>query len=345
MSRHRKNKAYQFRNTPNQVQAALLGIEWPLVAGWRTRVDAMTITPELHAALMAARTPRQLWWASEKTRLSPAVRQLIWLLAAMRGEPLKGAVGNEKARNIYQLMQKRLGAPAPESPDEEVATLILRHLDTLTYRRLPCQSFSEELDNGARLLVQEIERYGRLLSPSELESQAAFETQLPTFANGPTAEDAEGSTRDTPFPEAPFAGVLAVASPPTQAESVPQAEPVRAPTVALAHQVALQRLRERCGQELRVQGEQTAIPEGFLYLVTHPQFKGWVKAGMTIDYEQRLATYNIADPLARFELAAVRWVSDRRASERQLLCRLANVAKESRGEWFKLSLSEASAVF
>lgn len=109
--------------------------------------------------------------------------------------------------------------------------------------------------------------------------------------------------------------------------------------------VALQSLRERHGDEIRERGEQTAIAEGFVYLVTHPLFDGWVKAGMTIDFEQRLTTYNVADPLSRFTLVAVRWVSNRRVAETILLERLSEMAMQSRGEWFLMSLEEATDVF
>ena len=61
---------------------------------------------------------------------------------------------------------------------------------------------------------------------------------------------------------------------------------------AAALRERLQAIRARYGDEIRVRGEQTAAREGFVYLVTHPCFEGWVKAGMTIDYELRMAAYN-----------------------------------------------------
>lgn len=344
----------QFRGIPSQAQAAILGLEWPLVAGWKAQVKALRISLETHAALVAARTPRQQWQASEYTRVSPAVRRLIWLLAAMRGEPLKGAVSNHSARDLYGLMQNRLGAPAPASKSELVSELILRHLDKLTYRRLPCQDFNPELEAGARALVMEIEAYGRLLSPSELENEAtmrdlrdAYQAATALTQASAEAKDVVSSTGTPAATEAPpepmpetsaLCPAMALG-----AVTIPSSE--RAPTAVPAHQVALQQLRERCSQEIRVQGEQTTIPEGFIYLVTHPQFEGWVKAGMTIDYEQRLATYNVADPLSRFELTAVHWVAHRRVRERRLLRGLAAVAEEQRGEWFKIELPIAVAEF
>lgn len=110
---------------------------------------------------------------------------------------------------------------------------------------------------------------------------------------------------------------------------------------AAALRELLQDIRARYGDEIRVRGEQTSAREGFVYLVTHPCFEGWVKAGMTIDYELRMAAYNISDPLSRFELAAARWTPARREAERRLLAALREHAQEVRGEWVRMELATA----
>lgn len=99
---------------------------------------------------------------------------------------------------------------------------------------------------------------------------------------------------------------------------------------------SLQKIRSRYGDEIRIRGEQTTVKEGFIYIVVHPSFAGWVKAGMTIDYEMRLGVYNVCDPLSRFEFTALKWVPDRRQAERDLLISLNGCATEMRGEWVKL---------
>lgn len=101
-------------------------------------------------------------------------------------------------------------------------------------------------------------------------------------------------------------------------------------------QTILQNLRCRYGDEIRIHGEQTSIREGFVYIVTHPFFSGWVKAGMTIDFELRIGTYNVSDPMSRFELTAVKWVKDRRLAEKMLLEKLGAKAQEMRGEWAQI---------
>lgn len=107
----------------------------------------------------------------------------------------------------------------------------------------------------------------------------------------------------------------------------------------------LEDIRRRYGDEIKQKGEQTSAKEGFVYLVTHPCFDGWVKGGMTIDYELRLSTYNTSDPLGRFEYSALAWVQDRRQAERLLLGALQEIASDTRGEWFRMPVTEAELVF
>ncbi|MEC5213936.1 hypothetical protein RCH06_002491 [Polaromonas sp. CG_9.5] len=109
--------------------------------------------------------------------------------------------------------------------------------------------------------------------------------------------------------------------------------------------IALQKIRLQHGAEIRQRGEQTSIQEGFIYLVSHPLFHGWVKGGMTVDFELRLEMYNVADPLSRFSLSKVKWAAYRRTAEKELLDRLANIAQERRGEWFRIEFEQACNAF
>lgn len=120
-------------------------------------------------------------------------------------------------------------------------------------------------------------------------------------------------------------------------------KPQKVPESLLA--VTLEAVRGLAGEELKIKGEQVSLSEGFIYILTHENYSGWVKAGMTIDYEMRLAVYNTSDPLCRFEFKALRPVPRRREAEQFLLSRLADKAEEQRGEWFKMPLKEALDVF
>ncbi|AVP58422.1 hypothetical protein C7H73_12600 [Pulveribacter suum] len=107
----------------------------------------------------------------------------------------------------------------------------------------------------------------------------------------------------------------------------------------------LEDIRRRYSEEIRNKGEQTNVREGFIYILISPCFPGWVKAGMTIDYDLRLGTYNTSDPLSRFKYVELAWTSDRRGAEQHLLAALQHAAAESRGEWFRLTLEEAVSIF
>lgn len=130
----------------------------------------------------------------------------------------------------------------------------------------------------------------------------------------------------------------------SQQSTTPQPSTTPPNASADALQTILQNIRYRYSDEIRIHGEQTLVREGFVYIVTHPCFDGWVKAGMTIDFELRIGTYNVSDPLSRFELTAVKWVIDRRLAEKRLLEALHERSKEMRGEWARIELSIALSV-
>lgn len=97
--------------------------------------------------------------------------------------------------------------------------------------------------------------------------------------------------------------------------------------------------------ESRLIGEKTSIKEGFIYLVVSPSYPGWVKAGMTVDFEDRLSTYNQSSPLSDFVMKAVRWVPDRRVYEDCLLNELSKISNKVRGEWFLIDENLALRTF
>jgi hypothetical protein len=109
--------------------------------------------------------------------------------------------------------------------------------------------------------------------------------------------------------------------------------------------VILAEIRGRFDEEIRLKGEQTSVRQGFVYLVKNPCFPGWVKAGMTIDYELRLSTYNTSDPLSRFEYVKLAWTPDRREAELLLLNALRLNALETLGEWFRMQVQDAVLIF
>ena len=104
-------------------------------------------------------------------------------------------------------------------------------------------------------------------------------------------------------------------------------------------------IKNQYADELRIHGEQTSIKEGFIYLITNPSWDGWIKAGMTIDYQSRIMTYNINDPFGNYNFICLKWVDNRRDAENILLETLNKHSSTSKGEWFQINQSSASKIF
>jgi predicted GIY-YIG superfamily endonuclease len=104
-------------------------------------------------------------------------------------------------------------------------------------------------------------------------------------------------------------------------------------------------IKQKYEEEIRIHGEQTRIQEGFVYIMKNPSWNGWIKAGMTIDYQSRLRTYNVNDPHEKFNFLCLKWVENRRDAEIELLSELNKVSDIRNGEWFCISDEEASKIF
>ena len=100
-------------------------------------------------------------------------------------------------------------------------------------------------------------------------------------------------------------------------------------------------IRQQIEDEKTIEGEQTTIKEGFVYLISNPNWNGWIKAGMTTDYESRISTYNIYDPTHSFSYIDIKWSSDRKYAENHLLNVLSIHSRERKGEWFRISVEKA----
>ena len=104
-------------------------------------------------------------------------------------------------------------------------------------------------------------------------------------------------------------------------------------------------LRESHRDEIKLHGEQTALKEGFVYIITNNIWPDWVKAGMAFDYERRLDVYNQSDPLKSFKIEGLMWTKDRRKLERILLGNLSVKAESQNGEWFHINKNLALETF
>lgn len=104
------------------------------------------------------------------------------------------------------------------------------------------------------------------------------------------------------------------------------------------------RIRTLIEHEGKNGGEQTSIEEGFVYLITNPVWNGWVKVGMTTDYESRLSTYNIYDPTSSYSFVDIKWTIDRKYAEKHLKNVFSIHSSGVKGEWFKITLEKAKVL-
>ena len=83
--------------------------------------------------------------------------------------------------------------------------------------------------------------------------------------------------------------------------------------------------------------------EGQVYIITNPNFEGWVKVGMAIDSEDRLNGYQTSSPFRDYHLHSFWDVSNRRSAEAAAHTELEKTY-ERRGEWFKCTPEQAKEV-
>jgi hypothetical protein len=121
-------------------------------------------------------------------------------------------------------------------------------------------------------------------------------------------------------------------------KGIPKVETVKKEVSVKEH---LERIRQNRLDESVKSGEASKIKEGFIYLIENPVWNGWIKGGMTLDYEERLEAYNMYDPTKSYRLLMVKWVRDRTQSEDNLLQRLHEGSAKQNGEWFKIDKEKA----
>lgn len=80
---------------------------------------------------------------------------------------------------------------------------------------------------------------------------------------------------------------------------------------------------------------------GYVYIITNPAWKGWVKVGMAIDAEDRLKGYQTSSPFRDYHLQYSVYTPDRRALERKAHRKIAKIANSRNSEWFEVDLLEA----
>lgn len=83
---------------------------------------------------------------------------------------------------------------------------------------------------------------------------------------------------------------------------------------------------------------------GHIYAITNPAWPDWVKIGMTIDIDGRLAAYQTYSPGNDYSVAFSVEVVDRRRSEALAHRKTSDLSAAESGEWFKVPLSEVTSI-
>jgi hypothetical protein len=73
---------------------------------------------------------------------------------------------------------------------------------------------------------------------------------------------------------------------------------------------------------------------GYVYVISNPAWKGWVKVGMAIDAEDRCKSYQTSSPFRDYSLLYSVYVTDRRVIEKKAHKRIAKIAEDRQNEWF-----------
>ena len=87
-----------------------------------------------------------------------------------------------------------------------------------------------------------------------------------------------------------------------------------------------------------------SIKEGYVYAITNPAWPEWVKIGMAIDADDRCNGYQTSSPFRDYKIEHVVVTNNRRDAEAEAHKAATKMAKETRGEWFKLDIEQAKII-
>jgi len=83
---------------------------------------------------------------------------------------------------------------------------------------------------------------------------------------------------------------------------------------------------------------------GYVYVITNPAWKGWIKIGMAIDSNDRCNSFQTSSPFRDYVLEYRKDFKDRKLSELKAHSACRKQAIETNGEWFKLSIEQAKKI-
>jgi hypothetical protein len=100
-------------------------------------------------------------------------------------------------------------------------------------------------------------------------------------------------------------------------------------------------------KEIAKEGNRNALEgynktkEGYVYLITNPAWKGWVKVGMAVDAEDRCNSFQTSSPYRDYQLEYCGYFQNRRVAEGKVHKKISKISEDIGSEWFKISVIDA----
>lgn len=88
-----------------------------------------------------------------------------------------------------------------------------------------------------------------------------------------------------------------------------------------------------------------SVNEGEVYAIVNDAWPEWVKVGKAVDADDRLNGYQTSSPFRDYTVLTTLKAENRHEAEREMHHLFTNVAKERRGEWFKIDIDKTKELF
>jgi hypothetical protein len=82
---------------------------------------------------------------------------------------------------------------------------------------------------------------------------------------------------------------------------------------------------------------------GYLYIITNPSWKNWVKVGTTWNLKDRLHIYQTGDPFRQYKLEYSLHHPCFREAEKKIKEVMKHFALDIKGEWYQIDLEFAKS--
>jgi len=106
--------------------------------------------------------------------------------------------------------------------------------------------------------------------------------------------------------------------------------------------------KERDAILATLKNKQCGIKKGYLYLLTNPAWPGYFKVGKSLDYEERVDSYQTGAPFRDYKRHYKSKVFDNRTKAENLLKSIlqpAAVFQDKKNEWYKLEIDKGIEIF